>query len=66
MAQVVLAAAAAAKWYAGLSGLAQVGIQLGASVALTSASLAFQETPRAPNVKRELGRPNSLPRRKTP
>lgn len=61
MPPVIAAASAAATWYAGLGVLAQTAISLGASAALTAASIAFQDVPKAPNVKRELGRPNSLP-----
>lgn len=61
MPQLVTAVSAAASWYAKLGALSQAAIQLAAGAALTAASVAFQEKPRAPNVKRELGRPNSLP-----
>lgn len=58
---IAAAASLAAGWYGSLGVAGQIGIQLAASAALKAASMAFQEKPRAPNVKRELGRPNSLP-----
>ena len=47
--------------YAALNVVAQIGIQLAASAALSAASVAFQDVPKTPALKRELGRPNSLP-----
>lgn len=58
---IAAASATLSAWWTALPAVAQIGIQLAASAALTAASIAFQDVPKAPNVKRELGRPNSLP-----
>lgn len=58
---VIAAAQSAYAAYAALNVVAQIGIQLAASAALSAASVAFQDVPKTPALKRELGRPNSLP-----
>jgi hypothetical protein len=61
MPQLIIAAQAAYAAFASLNIVAQIAIKLAVAAALTAASIAFQDVPRAPNTKRELGRPNSLP-----
>ena len=60
-APIIAVAKLAVDAYLGLNAVAQLGIQLAASAALSAASVAFQDVPKTPALKRELGRPNSLP-----